>query len=251
MVSKKKFYTVWSGKEVGIFDNWATVQPLVIGVAGSKYQGFESRTEAEAALAGPPPTRGKPSGKGKPKAKAKPYTLDPAYDVHIFCDGGCNPNPGPSGSGLAVYESGELAAMYYGLFDPAGTNNTAELRALQQAMLISREWSGSGKPVQILSDSSYSINAITKWAPGWKRLGWRKKDGELANVELIKELYGVYEEIKGNVVFTHVKGHSGVEGNELADRLSTKAMIEKLKDCRLFRGPESAEELLAWDGDQP
>ena len=49
----------------------------------------------------------------------------------------------------------------------------------------------------LYSDSEYSINCISKWAPNWERNGWQKKGGkktdrEIKNVELIKKLYKAY-----------------------------------------------------------
>jgi len=35
-------------------------------------------------------------------------------DVTIYCDGGCTPNPGKAGSGVAVYRRGELSELWYG-----------------------------------------------------------------------------------------------------------------------------------------
>ena len=52
-----------------------------------------------------------------------------------------------------------------GLHALEGTNNTAELNALHQAMLIATEKLKDKKKVQILSDSTYSIKAMTVWGP--------------------------------------------------------------------------------------
>ena len=56
------------------------------------------------------------------------------FDVSIYCDGACEPNPGNAGSGIVVYRAGELAELWYGLYNPMGTNNTAELNALYHAL---------------------------------------------------------------------------------------------------------------------
>ncbi|MGB3750698.1 MAG: RNase H family protein, partial [Arcobacteraceae bacterium] len=78
--------------------------------------------------------------------------------------------------------------------------------------------------IMILSDSKYSIDSISTWAYGWKANGWRKKSGEIKNLDLIKNAHNLYEQIKNKIIIKHVKGHSGVEGNELADRMALHAI---------------------------
>ena len=247
MAAKKpKFYVVWEGRETGIYTDWSVAHPLVRGHAGAKFKSFESRELAEAAFkAGPAKVaRRTTSTAGKP-VKNTTKVIDSSKDIHIFCDGGCDPNPGPSGSGLVVYQDGKLIEMHYGLFSLNGTNNTAELNALHQAMLIARSKSEAGLGVQILSDSVYSINAMTTWAKGWKARGWQKKTGELANRELIITMYDDYLALPKSVRIDHVKGHSGVEGNELADRLSILAMRHKPTDFLPYDGLQQVPALLA------
>jgi len=48
-----------------------------------------------------------------------------AVDTKMFTDGGCEPNPGEAGSGVAVYRDGEISELWFGLYEPKGTNNTA------------------------------------------------------------------------------------------------------------------------------
>jgi len=174
--------------------------------------------------------------------------LDPLFDVHIFCDGGCDPNPGQSGSGIAMYVSGELSKLYHGLYNPNGTNNTAELNALLQAMLLAESEHASGHKVQILSDSTYAIKAMTEWGPGWKSSGRMAGHGNrpLTNRELVSGIFDVYCTIKDHVSIVHVRAHSGIEGNELADRMCTLAIRGKVTGFIPYEGM-SVDELLAVD----
>jgi len=144
-------------------------------------------------------------------------------NISIYCDGACSGNPGKSGSGLAVYKNGDKPVLYYGNYEKHGTNNTAELKALYKALLLAAEIKTNEK-VMILSDSKYSIDCISTWAYGWKAKGWTKKTGEIKNLELIKNAHNLYEQIKNNIILKHVKGHAGVEGNELADRMALHAI---------------------------
>jgi ribonuclease HI len=76
-------------------------------------------------------------------------------------------------------------------------------------MKIARDERGKGKSVAIFGDSKYSIQSITQWAIGWKKLGWKKKTGEIKNLELIKEMFALHQSIKDDVHVLHVHGSAG------------------------------------------
>ena len=244
-MGKKKFYVVWVGKQTGVFTDWAVVQPLVAGYPGAKHKSYPSMEDAKKALSSGAPAERSPSTRSGAKKKVREFILDKAYDIHIFSDGACDPNPGEAGSGVAVYELGLLSELWYGCYEPLGTNNTAELNALYKALEIAEKMGGPSRRIQILSDSSYSVNAMTKWSVGWEKNGWtRKGNQELANKELIASMYILYKRLAEGVDLAHVKGHSGVEGNELADRLSLMAHREKIAGFQMFDGVGKKEELL-------
>ena len=92
---------------------------------------------------------------------------------------------------------------------------TAVLDLLQQTAHLDDD-------LLVYCDSTYVINSVTKWMAGWKRRGWRKGDGKaVLNVEIMKALD---EAMQGRQVkFAWVKGHSGHELNEAADRLANAA----------------------------
>ncbi|HEY5756510.1 MAG TPA: ribonuclease H family protein [Steroidobacter sp.] len=62
---------------------------------------------------------------------------------------------------------------------------------------------------QILCDSTYAINCISKWAAGWEKKGWRKAGGAIKNLEIIQAAYAVYSRIQSEVHLTHVNAHVG------------------------------------------
>ena len=148
-------------------------------------------------------------------------------DVSIYCDGGCTPNPGKAGSGVAVYRNDKVAELWYGLYEEHGTNNTAELGALYQSLLLAQKELKNGNKVEIKCDSMYSINCIKTWAVSWEKKGWTKKGGAIKNLDIIKKSYALYQSIKKDVPLTHIKAHSGFEGNELADRMTMYAIQEQ------------------------
>lgn len=152
--------------------------------------------------------------------------------LDIYCDGACSGNPGNAGSGLAVYSSNSKPVLYYGAYVENGTNNIAELNALYKALQICD--SNFDYPNTIFSDSKYSIDCICTWAYGWKSKGWTKKGGEIKNLELIKEAHLLYEKLKNNITIKHVKGHAGIEGNELADRMAVHTIKAKNENYEIY-----------------
>jgi len=143
-----------------------------------------------------------------------------------------------------VYAQGALTQLWYGLYDPRGTNNTAELNALHHALLMSEQVLLCGHSVEVLSDSKYAINCISVWAPGWEARGWRKASGEIRNLDIIKSTYAIYNRIKGEARLNHVAAHVGTEGNELADRMAMYAVQTKQKALKLFEGKPDVAAIL-------
>jgi ribonuclease HI len=241
----QKFYVVWSGRQTGVFTNWATVQRAVDKYAGARFKSFSTRAEAEQAFARgdasiPPET----AGKRKSHAPDALRSAAHRFDVTIYCDGACEPNPGHAGSGIVVYRAGKLAELWFGLYNPRGTNNTAELNALYHALRMAKAEINTGNSVEVCSDSAYSINCIRAWAPKWEKKGWKKPGGEIKNLEIIQASYAIYRRIRKELTLTHVAAHVGTEGNELADRRAMLAVQSKEKELRLYQGTMDISSLL-------
>ena len=98
--------------------------------------------------------------------------------------------------------------------------------------------------MQVRSDSSYGLNAVTKWAAGWKKRGWRKADGEIKNLEVIQDLHALYLEIERDVKLQHVSAHVGIEGNELADRMAMLAVERREVQWRRYEDSLDIDKLL-------
>jgi ribonuclease HI len=178
-----------------------------------------------------------------PKEEKKIEENEDEEHIKIYCDGACSGNPGNAGSGLAIYSNKKNPVLLYGAYEEEGTNNIAELNALHQALVIARQ-TNSQNIISIFSDSKYAIDCITTWAYSWKKNGWSKKGGEIKNLELIIEAHTLYEKLKNKIEINHVKGHSGVEGNELADRMAVHTIKIKNKDFA-FYSYAKVEEVLA------
>lgn len=232
-----KYYVIWQGRETGIFNDWATCKKHIDKFPGAKYKSFKTLAEAEAAFGGKPTKTASGSLKGSNSPKKKPTNTIKTYtaaeidklhiDTKIYTDGGCEPNPGEAGSGLAVYRDDKVEELWFGLYNPNGTNNTAELSALFEALEMAKKELDKSRSVAIFCDSKYSIQCVTQWAAGWEKKGWKKSGGEIKNLDLIKKMFALYQELKDSIKVLHVNGHVGVEGNELADRMSILAMDSK------------------------
>jgi ribonuclease HI len=58
-------------------------------------------------------------------------------------------------------------------------------------------------------------------------------------------MYILYTKLKKSVQVLHVNGHVGVEGNELADRMSIHGIETKEKALARFETPDSLKDILA------
>lgn len=249
----KKYYVVWQGREPGIFSDWISCKKQIDKFAGARYKSFMTLAEAEAAFHGGKPTAGRPAAAPVKKRASNQTvkTYDAAeiaamkIDTKIFTDGGCEPNPGKAGSGIAIYRNNQVAELWYGLFNSKGTNNTAELNALHQALIMARGEIRSDRSVVIFCDSKYAIQCITQWAVNWQKKGWKKAGGEIKNLELIKQMFTLHQSLKEKLKILHVNGHVGVEGNELADRMSILAIESRNSDFTRYRDKLDIDALLA------
>lgn len=245
--TKQKFYVVWKGRKPGIYKTWDECKSQTDGFAGAIFKSFPSASEAETAFARKPKEGSKTNGKPS-TAKAKSISIESdAYA--IFCDGGCDPNPGPSGTGMAVYMKGQIHEHWCGRHESEGSNNRAELFGILESLNYTKMLSDAGQVTGkqkaiIYCDSQYAINCVTKWSKAWRKNGWRTKNGDpVRNQEIVEAARQMFVAVSDVVEIRKVKGHSGVEGNELADQLAGIARARKMQGWSLTYTKEvSAEE---------
>jgi len=136
--------------------------------------------------------------------------------VRVYTDGACDPNPG-SGGWAALLRSGEHEKILTGS-EQDTTNNRMELTAALRALEALKQPSR----VEIYTDSEYLRRGINEWLPGWRARNWRRKGGELKNVDLWKALDAI---LRAHQVSWHwVPGHTGHRENERVDRLARAAI---------------------------
>lgn len=161
--------------------------------------------------------------------------------LRIYTDGACSGNPGPGGYGVVglmqIYDD-----ILFVFFDNKKcentTNNKEELKAIISAIDMVQTLPFT---YNIYSDSAYCVNIIKDWMWSWAKSNWRNsKNEEVKNLDLIKNLYYLYDNKKTSICQIHkVKGHLGLDaegnidaiGNEVADAF---AKGDKIKYNNLY-----------------
>jgi len=134
--------------------------------------------------------------------------------VTIYTDGACSGNPGPGGWG-AILMYGDAKKEISG-GEVSTTNNRMELISVIMALDALRE----PCVVELYTDSQYVANAVNLgWLDSWRRMGWKRKGGEVKNPDLWIRLVPLLE--KHAVSFFWVKGHAENEYNNRCDELAT------------------------------
>ncbi len=140
--------------------------------------------------------------------------------VDIWTDGACSGNPGPGGWG-AVLRYGDHQKELHGGEAGATTNNRMELMAAIRAL----ESLTRPAAVRLHTDSAYLRGGITRWLPNWKRTGWMTAAKQpVKNADLWQRLEVAVEQHE--VEWLWVKGHAGDPGNERADALANRGLLE-------------------------
>jgi ribonuclease HI len=234
------------GLQPGIYTDWSDVAPIIVGVKGPKYKRFSTRAEAVDYMLefGNKEAIEALGEEGKlAKAQAKTPKMDPSETVNdnadegdaaaeeeddgvlrIYTDGSSLAN-GQAGSraGLGVwFGDGDRRNIAERLKGDPQTNQRAELQAIYRAL----EVAPVDQPVQIFTDSQYSIKCVTKWAASWSLKGWRTAAGEeVKNQDIIRRVLERMEERKRNgaaTLYQWVKGHAMNRGNTAADALAVR-----------------------------
>ncbi len=135
-----------------------------------------------------------------------------------FTDGACRGgNPGFTSCAWVLYEGDAEVACDSKYLGPARhSNNYAEYQAL--IMLLTHLYRSSIRNVLIHSDAALVVN---------QTLGkWEINQPELRGYAA--RCYGLLTH--GCHVLKHIKGHSGIQGNERADQLCNQVLDEHMEE---------------------
>ena len=135
--------------------------------------------------------------------------------VTIYTDGACSGNPGPGGWGAILIYGDAEKELSGG--EVSTTNNRMELISVITALEALRE----PCQVELFTDSKYVSNAVNLgWLDSWRRLGWKRKGGDVKNPDLWIKLVPMLE--KHKVTFVWVKGHAENDYNNRCDELAVR-----------------------------
>ena len=209
-MAKNNYYAVRIGKTPGIYKTWEDCKAQVIGYKGAIYKGFVEKQDAEDFLRGglsAPNTDAASDNNENPQVESSDSEIT-AYVDGSFSDGktfGCGCIILKDGEIIAeiskAYEDEELATM---------RNVAGEIKASELAMQYALDNGYTSLSIY------HDYQGIASWCLGeWKT----NKAGTVA----YKQFYdGIKDKIRVN--FIKVKGHSGNEYNEIADKLAKKAL---------------------------
>lgn len=225
----QKFYAVRRGRQPGIYRTWPDAQKQVSGYPGAQYKSFPTEAAANAFMTGTAtPTTQTKTGAVKARATG---SATPA-EITVYTDGGSR-NTGNVAGGHV--RNDDKAAWAYRMelpdqvvTDSAGewgaSNNRMEIMAFLRALQQLSRLGQTTKAVQFVLDSRYVLNAVTQgWLAGWKRRGWKRSAGPLANAELWREVDQLLPQFT-QLSFQWTKGHATNQGNVFVDHLLNQTM---------------------------
>lgn len=137
--------------------------------------------------------------------------------VEVYTDGSATPDG--KGGWSALISHGPFEVVLTGGVERGATGNRMELMAALEALKALK----GPCEIHLYTDSEYLKKAFTDgWLEKWQRNGWRTASKKpVQNQDLWQAL--LKEVSRHRVSFHWVPGHSGVVGNERADRLAGKA----------------------------
>lgn len=155
--------------------------------------------------------------------------------LHVWTDGSCLGNGTTTAvSALGAFYGEHDARNYSSLLKlDKHTNNRAELAAILYVLVMDFE----SNDLVIHTDSTYSIDCLTKYHMKWDQNGWITAKGTaVESATMIKFMLSVVNKRKGMGLSTklmYVKAHDKDPGNNAVDALARKAASNKLEGGRL------------------
>lgn len=224
----QKYYAVRRGRKPGIYRTWAETQAQVTGFSGAQYKSFTSASAADAFMQG----QATPSTPKASKAARTTPSHHVSAAITVYTDGGSR-NTGNVAGGHV--RTGDKAAWAYRIELPndvvtgsdgefGASNNRMEIMAFRNALQKLVDLNQNQTSIVFVLDSRYVLNAVTEgWLAGWKRRGWKRSAGPLANAELWQDVDRLLPQFT-QLSYQWTKGHATNQGNVFVDHLLNETM---------------------------
>lgn len=205
MAKKSKFYAVRKGIVPGIYRTWAECEANVKGFSGAEYKSFGTEPEAEDYMSG-----------GTALEKKNP--LDCGIELeypYAFVDGSYNKNTGIAGWGgfLSLGDGSEDIPISGSESRPSWTAMRNVCGEVMGCMAAVAKALALGLPVLHVY---HDYTGISCWPDG----AWSANKPE---TRYYRDYIQDARQKGLKIVFHKVAGHTGVPGNEKADRMAKQA----------------------------
>lgn len=188
-----------------LFDNWASCEKAVKGVSGVRFKKFPSQGEAKQWV------QQSSIHPISDLLSSSTTTASPTDNrtLHIYVDGSFKPSSVYAGWGWAATQNNQVIATGKGK-----TGNPAESRNIDGEVEAALQALSYANSKEIPCIIYHDYQGISSWANGeWKT----KSNIARTYIERLKQITVPYR-------FTKVKGHSGNEWNDLADKLANEGL---------------------------
>ena len=170
----------------------------------------------------PPKRRNQPTRAPSPPSRPPPRGT-PVY----FLDGSANPNPGPAGAAAILFVNGALVSRHAAPLGH-GTNNVGELYAFGIALtdLYSRLTTGPNRPATpcayLVTDSEFALKLLQGTS--------KPRDIKSVVAQVLQATRRLWRSVSALTTLRiwKVASHTGVAGNEEADRVAGAAAARSL-----------------------
>ncbi len=227
----QKYYAVRRGRKPGVYRTWAETQAQVTGYSGAQYKSFTSASAADAFMQGQA-TPSAPKTHSKSTGAAIKAPQSSSATITVYTDGGSRNTGNVAGGHVRI---GDKAAWAYRIELPddvvtgsdgefGASNNRMEIMAFRNALQKLVDLNQNQTSIVFILDSRYVLNAVTEgWLAGWKRRGWKRSAGPLANAELWQDVDRLLPQFT-RLSYQWTKGHATNQGNVFVDHLLNETM---------------------------